>query len=29
MIDPALIALFTNAPWIIIGILAFILLVLR
>jgi hypothetical protein len=29
MIDPALVTLFANAPWIILGILAYLLLVIR
>jgi hypothetical protein len=29
MIDPALIAIFASAPWIVLGILAYLLLVLR
>ena len=29
MIDPALVALFANAPWITLGTLLYILLVLR
>ncbi len=29
MVDPVLVAIFANAPWIILGILAYVLLVLR